>query len=256
MTGDSLVVLPISTLPAGSGALTVLDVETLLRRLPAEARARVAWAKKPIEVALGRLRAEPLTDALLDEAATAVSRPLTAIARALWEAVAAAPEEWRASLMEDLQRDEERLRAFLPDDDARDTLDWIGGFCRTLFDCVFAVARPAPIAQLGQEAIERLADERDFRSFIGGQVALMAAVDAAKANEGAESARDLVDVAFLELVRVRNLLRTQGLWFSAFPHETTEERRRRVLVDAERLRRATTHDDWQVVEAARMRDLR
>jgi hypothetical protein len=198
----------------------------------------------------------PVTDALLDDAARAVSKPLTAVARAVWEAVAAGPEQWRAGLMEDLQRDEERLRAFLPDDDARDTLDWIGGFWRTLFDTVFAVARPAIVAQIDQESIERLTDERDFRSFIGGQVALMAAVDAAKANEGAERARDLVEVAFLELVRVRNLLRAQGLWFSAFPHETTEDRRRRIIADADRLRRAITDDDWQVVEAARMRDLR
>jgi len=42
------------SLPVGPETLPVLDVEAMLRRMPAEARASVAWAKKPI--ADGHLR--------------------------------------------------------------------------------------------------------------------------------------------------------------------------------------------------------
>jgi hypothetical protein len=57
--------LPATTLPVSFPAIPVLDVETVLARLPAEARARVSWAKKPIENGLARPHSEPLTDELL-----------------------------------------------------------------------------------------------------------------------------------------------------------------------------------------------
>ncbi len=41
--------------------IPVLDLETALASLPTAARARVAWAKEPIENGLARLRTEPLT---------------------------------------------------------------------------------------------------------------------------------------------------------------------------------------------------
>ncbi len=248
--------LPAPAITGHSGTVAVLDVDALLSRLPAEDRAEVVWAKRPIEVSLARLRAGSLTESLLDEVARDVWAPMAVIARALWQAVGSSPEEWRAKLVEDLRRDEERLRVFLPDDDARDTLDWVAGFLKGLFDCTFAVALPSLPLQLEQEDVERLAGDADLCAFVRGQVSLMAALDAEKAGVDPERARDLVDLSFLELVRVRNLLRGQGQWFSAFPQETTEERRSRALSAAERLRSAMTDDDWDVVEAARMRDLR
>ncbi|MBI2894417.1 MAG: hypothetical protein HYY06_12775 [Deltaproteobacteria bacterium] len=235
--------------------MAVLDLETLLGRLSAEARAQVVWAKRPIDLAMARLRSDVLTEALLDEVTAEAVGPLAAVVGALWRAVGSSPEQWRAGLMEDLQRDEERLRTVLPDDDARDTLDWVMGFLRGLFDCTFAVALRGGPSRIGQEDIERLGRKADFRALIRIQVALMAAVDAAKVGESPERARDLVDLSFLELVRVRNLLQGQGLRLSAFPHETTAERRSRLVSAAERLRRTMTDDDWEVLEAARMRDL-
>src|SRR4051794_21367094 len=109
-------------LSVGAGTAPVLDVENVLLRLPAEARARVAWARKPIEEALAELRSGPLTDALVAEAADRIVTPLHAISRAAWVAFAANADEYRAALMQDFQREESRLSAFVATDAARDTL--------------------------------------------------------------------------------------------------------------------------------------
>jgi hypothetical protein len=68
-------------------------VDTLLGRLTAEARARLAWAKNPIENGLARLRTEPLTDGLVTEVVEGTLKPFLSLGRAFAELVGANPNE-------------------------------------------------------------------------------------------------------------------------------------------------------------------
>jgi hypothetical protein len=81
--------LPATALPVSFPAIPVLHVETVLARLPAEARARVAWAKRPIESGLARLRTESLTDDLAAAVTDEMWKPLVSLWRALGEIVGA-----------------------------------------------------------------------------------------------------------------------------------------------------------------------
>ena len=248
--------LPVPSIPAGSGAFAVLDVESTLARLPAETRARVVWARAPINAALLRLRQEPLTDELVRSAAKQAWTPVLAIAKAFWDSFATNREQWRGALAADLQRDREALERFVDDDDARDTIEWIFGVLRSYYDVVLVVAQPNLILSVPDEALASIVEDTDFLPLPAGQVALLGAIDAAKANEDAERARDLLDVAFLELNKARVALRRHGLWLTPFPDETQDQRGARALRYAERIRGIFSEEDVQALGAARLRDLR
>jgi hypothetical protein len=49
--------------------------------MPAEVRARVVWATKPIENGLARVRAEPLTDDLIAQVTQETDKPLLSACR-------------------------------------------------------------------------------------------------------------------------------------------------------------------------------
>jgi len=84
----------------------------------------------------------------------------------------------------------------------------------------------------------------------------MAAAETRRAEGDPQRARDLLDVAFLELMKFRATMRRLGVSLTPFPLETVEERRRGLLESADRLRKALSDEDWRVLEQARMRDLR
>jgi hypothetical protein len=89
-----------------------------------------------------------------------------------------------------------------------------------------------------------------------GMVALMAAAHEAKRGTSAERARDLLDIAFLQLTEFRNLIRRHGAPFPVTPLETTDERRERLRFYAERMRAELTEEDAVVLDSARLRTLR
>ena len=227
----------------------------MLARLPAEHRARVAWAKKPIESGLARLCTEPLTDDLVAQVASETWKPLVSIGRGFWSLIAANPDEWRAKLVDDYAREQDRFAAFVSDEDSRDTLRWILGLLQSFVG--FSLSMPAElIRQLDDALIERLGADADFRLYLQGLIALMAADHVRRTEGDPDRARDLLDVAFLELSKFRATLRKHGIFLSALPLESLDERRQRSLASAERLRAALSDDDWQVLEQARLRDLR
>jgi len=84
----------------------------------------------------------------------------------------------------------------------------------------------------------------------------MAALDGVKAEAPPDKVAELLDIAFLELIAVRDHLRQHDLWISPFPEETSEERRQDTLRYAERLREVFTADDWGSFGEARLGDLR
>lgn len=231
-------------------------MESILGRLSAEARARVIWAKVPIQAVLLELQDEPLTDELVASAARRAWWPVWSLSRAFWEAFAANREQWRAALAADLKRDGEVLERIVADEDSQETLRWIFGLLRAYYDLVLTVAQPDLILSVSESEIAGLADDREFLPLFAGQVALLAAIDAAKVTGKADRARDLLDVAFLELKKAQVSLRRHGLWLTPFPSETQEQRGDRAIRYAERLRMVLSEEDVQALDAARLQTLR
>lgn len=236
-------------------AVPFLDVEAVFGRLPAEVRAKLAWAKRPFQEALERLRHEPLDDEALEGAAMAIIEPSLSLTSALWQTVANR-DGARAALLEDFNRDEAHLRDYLDDEDAADTLAWLVAFVRSFFGMVFLVFSPEQLAEIDPEVLEKHAADPRLIPFYKSQVALMAAVECSKHGDPRERAIALLEVAFLEMMAVRDEMRRDGLWLPLFPQETPAERREATLRYALRLREALTDDDWTVLDEARMGDLR
>src|SRR3954469_8339294 len=95
---------PAPAFPLGSGALAVLSTDALLRRLPAETRAAVSWAQKPIRGALHELREGALTDEVVRAAARRTWPAVKTITLAFLESFAASRDEWRAIVAVELQQ--------------------------------------------------------------------------------------------------------------------------------------------------------
>jgi hypothetical protein len=253
--GGSPLALPANTLPVTFPALPVLDVEKVLSRLPAETRARVAWAKKPIEIGLARLRTEPLTDDLVAQVADETWKPVASLGRAAWEIVGSNLDEWRARFVDDFKQEEQQLAEFLADEDSRDTLRWVLGMLQSFLGLALSVP-PEFMVQIDETLFARLGADEDFKPYIRTLVLLMAVAGTRKAGAEPQRARDLLDVAFLELHKFRATLRRVGVSLTPFPTETVEERRRGLLESADRLRRTLSDEDWRVMAQARMHDLR
>ncbi len=236
-------------------AIPVLDVETVLARLPAEARARVSWAKKPIEEGLTRLRMEPLTDDLVAEVTDKMWGPFGSLWRALGEIVGTNQGEWRAKFVDDFNLEEHQLAAFVEQEESRDTLRWILGLLQSFLGLALSIP-PEFSAQIDETTFAKLSADEGFKPYMRTVVVLMAAADTRRAKGDPQRARDLLDVAFLELSKFRATMRKHGVSLTPFPSETLEERRRGLLESADRLRKALSDDDWRVLEQARMHDLR
>jgi hypothetical protein len=236
-------------------AIPVLDVDTLLGRMPAEIRAPVAWAKKPIETGLARLRSEPLSDDLIAQVTEETWRPLLSLARAFWEIIGTNQNEWRARFVDDFKQEEKQLAAFVADEDSRDTLHWIVGLLQSFLGLALSVP-PEFVTQIDESAFVQLSGDEDFKPYLRALIALMAATEARRTGGDPQRARDLLDVAFLNLTKFRAALRKHGVSLTPFPQETIDERRRGLLESADRLRQMLSDDDWRVLEHARMRDLR
>ena len=233
-------------------AIPVLDVDQALARLPAEARGRVAWAKKPIESGLARLCTERLTDDLVAQVADETWKPLASIGRVFRSMVAASPDEWRARLVDDFKLEEERFAAFVEQEDSRDTLRWILGLLQSFLGLTLSI--PAEfVGEIDDGLLDQLGADADFRLYLRGSVALMGANETRSGDP--QRARELLDVAFLELNRFRATIRKHGVFLTPFPSETVEERCRGLLESADRLRDALSDYDWRVLEQARMHDL-
>jgi len=228
----------------------------MLRRLPAQARASVTWAKKPISDGLARLRSEPLTDELAAVVAEQVIAPMQAVGGAAWHALAANLDSYRAAVMTDFANDEGTLLAFVDDEDSRDTVAWITGLLRSFYGTIFTAIMPQQLATVDEGAWREIASMPEFAPFMRGLTVLMAAVEEARVGTDRQRARDLVDVAFLELTQFRDALRRHGLQLSAFPYATTEQRRELLTQAAQRVRKALTTEDWSSLQAARVANLR
>jgi hypothetical protein len=230
-------------------------LETALASLPAEARARVAWAEKPIETGLARLRTEPLTDDVVAQVTDEMWKPFGSLWRAFGKIVGKNQDEWRAKFVDDFKREEDQLAEFVEEDDSRDTLRWILGLLHSFLNLSLTV--PAEfVSQIDEETLARASAEEDFKPYVRSLFVLMAAAETRRAEGDPQRARDLLDVSFLELSKFRATMRKLGVSLTPFPSESVEERRRGLLESAGRLREALTDEDWRVLEQGRTRNLR
>lgn len=234
----------------------VLDVQEVLKRLPAVARAQLAWAQKPIEDGLLRLRRDELTDALVSEVLPSLLQPLLSVGRAVSQWLATSYDELIALWMQDLQDREDCLAAFLTEEDARDTLRWVLGWLRSFYQLGSGYRVSIGWTPTDDDAWKAMAADETFRSLFRGLICFLAASDEARLGASRGRALDLLDTAFLELSRFSKDVREHGLRVSAFPCETIGERHERILHDADRLRQTLSDDDWRTLERARMHDLR
>ncbi len=182
--------------------------------------------------------------------------PLRALTKPFLELLAANRDELRAALMEDLQRDEVRLTAYLEDPDAVNTLTWVLAFLRSLYGTVVTLLDPAQLAALGNEEVEEHLQDQRWLPMLKGQIAVMAALDAMKDGDPPDRSIELIETAFLAFMDIRDHLRREGVWLSPFPSETSEERRSGALKYGLRLRDTLTDSDWKALDHARMGDLR
>lgn len=185
----------------------------------------------------------------------AIVRPSLSLTNALWQTLTSR-DEVRAALLEDFNRDETQLRGYLNDEEAIDTLAWLVAFWRAFFGMVFMVFSPEQLAAIRPNDLEKLADDSELTPLYKSQVALMAAVECSKHGDPRERAIELLDIAFLEMMSLRDALRRDGFWLSLFPQETPAERRQATLRYARGLRSAFNDEDWLLLDAARMGDLR
>jgi hypothetical protein len=245
--------LPLS-LPAGFPPVPLLDVEALLRGLPPESRARITWPKRSIEGGLARVRSESLTGELLSQVTEDILPPFASLLRAIMETAGANRDEWQARLVGDLKAEERDLAAFIDRENAHDTLRWIVGLIQSFLALAFSASLES--VRVETVRLDELGADEDFKPYLRGVVALMAAAETRKLRGDRQWARDLVDVAFLQLSRFRANLRTHGVSLMPFPFETLDDRRERLARSADALRKALTEDDWLVIEEARVGSLR
>jgi hypothetical protein len=251
----SLVTMHLALNATPARATLVLDVEALLERLPAQLRANLEWTKAPIAAELAKLQGEVVTDVLLDAVTRAIAAPLQTLGRAFWELMTANHDLLRAAVMDDIARDERRVRAYVSDADAIDTVEWAFGFLRSFFNATlpfFELVAPTELESAVQHGLEdpRMAD------LLRGQIALMGAIEAVKSEATQDKVIELLEVSFSRLMRARDHFRQVGFWVSPFPEETSEQRRQDTMRYAQRLREVLTDDDWATFGQARFGDLR
>lgn len=242
--------------PLGPG----FDLEAVFARLPAEARARVAWARKPVKEGLLELRKGDLTDEAIQAAARKVWRPFLAIGQALWEAIGNNWEQASGAVTTLLQGDRDMLERFVDDRSTSDTIEWIIEFFQAYFGIILAILqsfKPEALRTMVEQAREHITEIEtadELEAILVGQVAFMAALDAARAGEDRERTGELIDIAFLELSRVRDVMQRAGLPILPFRDETPEQRMERTLRYAEHARTTLHAADLAALEGASWRD--
>lgn len=246
---------PASPLDVRPGVLPLWDIDAALARLPAEQRAKVAWAKAPARAALSRLENEALTDELLEQVAKAFAKPLMAVTSALWE-VLATREAWQTELEATFRDDTALMSRFLGGrEDAQDTLNWCLEFVRRLVELTSMVNIPL-LGNHSQDELSRATERPQFVVLMKAEVALLAALQIARISGDPERVAELIDLAFVALCEVQDSMRQDGLWLNPFVAESPDERAERTLRYARQARNVLSEEDVETLDAARLRSLR
>jgi hypothetical protein len=225
--------------------------------LPAEVRAQVRWVEPAFAGLLCRLKDEPLTDDVVAEVGREAARPVTTLGAAVFKQYLARPEQWRAAIAEALRRDAAILEHFLPDQHSHESFAWVKGLMTSYFDELLRHMGNVEADHV-DTAISNLGGElpAEIHAWTCAQMALAAALDLAKHDGDAMRSTDLIDVAFLRLLKFRDALAARGILLTPFPNETPQERAERVQRYAKLCREVLTEEDMRVLDDARLRTLR
>jgi hypothetical protein len=230
----------------------MLDTERFLAQLPPRIRAGVVWAAQPIRVGLAKLRCDEPDHDQLARVSDELLEPLVSLIRAAVEAVREDPGRFERAVGSDLEQERVRLDTFLADEESRDTAEW----AFELLDCVFSggmmlLTEKEPGVDLDFR-VEDLRDSHAFVAYVRGTIALMAAVEEARIGVNRVVAADLVDLAFIELSALKEILASEGIELEPFADD--DQRMERFARNVEWLRSSLSEAEHQVLTGARLRN--
>lgn len=240
-----------------TGPLSVEGLQRLIERLPAETRARLAWAPTELGGSVSSF-----LDGAMDEAALAsLASDLGRVIASLWPAMFSAaghPELFRSELEAAWRSEAALLRSSL-DPGTADVAEWTVRSWIALGDLGLALIGSA------MEEVKRVISSVDLASDtslaqrgspLRVQALMMAAVAGVHRGGAQAVVADLVLRACEEMESLMEQMQAAGLHLDPFKGETLAERAARARRYAEHVRAALTEDDTRAIEEARLRSLR
>lgn len=226
-----------------SPSVPLVGVDGLLGRLSARERAQLVWIRKPMLDALGRLHQEPLSRGLVDE----VARQVWPLLVPLLGALLTMPEQVMAEVERQNDQEREKLRDFLAgDSDALRALDDVIEGIRSLAHGVRYLSGLGPWLTPGV-AGQAMGDP-EFKEWVGGIVALMAASEGMRTGVDREVVALLLMQASLDIGSFYEGARAALPWLPAFPPIPLAEQKGRLLESARRLRELLTDEDLVLLQ--------
>ncbi len=240
-----------------TGPLSVEGLQRLIDRLPAETRARVAWA--PAELA-GSVSS--FLDGAMDESSvSSLASDLGRVSTSIRPAVSSLVDhlELLRSELETVWRSEAVLLCSSLDPDTADLAEWTVRSWIAFGDLSLSLMGSAmEEVKLALASADAAADNRVTRrgSPLRVQALIMAAIEGVRRGTPRGVVTDLVLRAFDEMNGVLEQARAIGLHIDPFKGETLAERAERARRYAAHVRDALTEDDVRAFEEARLRQLR
>jgi len=237
----------------------VIDLDRVLDRLPASARAQVMWTRPVLRDAFAKLRDEPLSDDLVNAVACTFVKPMAAVGLAVSECLSsnelgAIVQDSMSVMRSDLAGSEGA------DAETLDTVEWCLEILRGVARTFATLGGSLPSTPPSPEDMDSVADG-PVRGLVVGQMLLMAAASAARGRKESppavshERIGELVDRAFLALTRFVDSLRREGIVIEPFADDTTQLRAARVIRAADGVREAL-HDVPDGLGSARFLSMR
>lgn len=240
-----------------TGPLSVEGVQRLLDRLPAETRARLAWAPTELTCSVSSF-----LDGAMDESSLALLvSDLGRVIASIWPAVfsmAEHPELLRSELEAAWRSESVLLRSAL-DPGTADAAEW------TIRSWIAFVDLSLTLMGAAMEEVKRVLGSvaaavgesvTQHGSPVRVQALMMAAIAGVRRGRPQTTVADLVLRAFEEMKVLMEQMQVAGLRIDPFKGETLAERAERIRRYARNVRDALTEDDLRAFDEARLRRLR
>jgi hypothetical protein len=240
-----------------TGPLSVEGVRRLIDRLPAETRARLAWAPTELTSSVSSF----LDGAMDDSSLSSLVSDLGRVIASIWPAVfsmAEHPELLRSELEAAWRSEASLLRSSL-DPGAADAAEWTIRAWIAFVDLSLTLMGAAMeefkrVLASDPAVIDASATQRG--SPLRVQALIMAAIEGVRRGKPQAVVAELVLRAFDEMHTVMEHAQAIGLHIDPFKGETLAERAERARRYAEHVRNALTEDDMRAFEESRLRRLR
>ncbi len=228
---------------AGPGALTTVNAEPLLSRLPASAQKEIRCSLPALKEALHPLHSEALSDERLAGVAEHFQQPFETVMRACLPSFLQERSAWLGALRAANEKERTLLQRVTADADTTDTIDWIHGYLGLFLDLSMSVPEEVDV----DEMLAMAHDAETWPLSLAGLAALTVALHIARREEpDIERVRDLLALTFLRLSQVRRLTHAStGVSLDPFSPETPSERGARALRALEGLRNSFTPEEYE-----------